>query len=455
MEEVQQQIPVRNDYEAGQIDDALNNDKHLSESVNHYCGTISSEHINHEDLSRVFADFNRVASALDESYLALEQRVHSLKRELSETRLAHHWDQAEKDRLANRLASLVSVLPCAVLVLNKTGLIIDRNPLASQALNEPLIGLSLDSILEREGVSECSPQNEIVLRSGRVFSVARDRLAVSSDRAVFLTDVTDIHTAQQEMARNKRLTEMGEMTASMAHQIRTPLSAAHLYMSSLARTDLDETERNQTVSKIQNRLAEVGKLIDSMLSFVRGSKVAGERVSLQSILNRVRLLVASDLERYEAELFIPSVSNSIYFQADPEAIVGALSNIVLNAFEIIVSQPGQNGTAIKPEVLFEIVAKDKAVEIMIRDNGPGIDADKLERIFDPFYTTRSAGTGLGLAIAAMTFKQHGGDVLARNHGEGGAEFIIRLPLLSEEASGLIEEQARLEASDKHSQTEVA
>ena len=224
MNEVQKEIESLQDIVSGQdwTEDSSKED-HQPDDISG-----SNRHDDRAQLNKIFADFNRVASALDESYQVLEQGVSSLKRELSETRLAHQWDQAEKDRLANRRASLVSVLPSAVLVLNRHGLIIDRNPLASNALHEPLIGLTLDQVLSREGVNDFSPQNEIRLRDGRIFSVARDELAVSSDTAVFLTDVTDIHQAQQEMARNKRLTEMGEMAASMAHQIRTPLSAAHL-----------------------------------------------------------------------------------------------------------------------------------------------------------------------------------------------------------------------------------
>lgn len=434
MEEARQEITVPDRYESAQINEGLDAEESSDELLIRACGTATNgEQLSREDLSRVFSDFNRVATALDESYQVLEERVSSLKRELSETRLARHWDQAEKDRLANRLASLVSVLPCAVLVLNKSGLIIDRNPLASQALNEPLIGLSWEFILEREGVSECPPSNEINLPDGRVFSVARDGLAVSSDSAIFLTDVTDIHKAQQDMARNKRLTEMGEMAASMAHQIRTPLSAAHLYMSPLSRADQEKMERAETVAKLQDRLAHIGKLIDSMLSFVRGTRSTVKQVRLQSVLNRIRTLVSYEAENYQAELYIPSISNDIYVEADTEALVGALSNIVLNAFEIAANNTVDQHSIVYPEVLFEINMADQQkpetqkIELRIKDNGPGIDADKLDRIFDPFYTTRSTGTGLGLAIAAMTCKEHGGDIYACNQKEGGAEFVISLP----------------------------
>jgi len=108
-----------------------------------------------------------------------------------------------------------------------------------------------------------------------------------------------------------------------------------------------------------------------------------------------------------------------------------------------------------PEVTIDARPIDSArnVEIRIQDNGPGIDADKMERIFDPFYTTRSTGTGLGLAIAAMTCKEHGGHIYAQNQVKGGAEFVISLPAIDLENS-LIKDSG-IPPMDNRLQREVA
>jgi signal transduction histidine kinase len=103
--------------------------------------------------------------------------------------------------------------------------------------------------------------------------------------------------------------------------------------------------------------------------------------------------------------------------------VGALSNLVCNAIQA-------SGEA--PEIQISVNAIDaRRIQIRVRDQGPGIDEMHLPHIFDPFYTTRASGTGLGLAVVAMTVNQHGGDISARNHPAGGAEFFMSLPMLAQ------------------------
>ena len=103
--------------------------------------------------------------------------------------------------------------------------------------------------------------------------------------------------------------------------------------------------------------------------------------------------------------------------------MGALSNLVCNAIQA-------SGEA--PEIQISVNAIDaRRIQIRVRDQGPGIDETHLPHIFDPFYTTRASGTGLGLAVVAMTVNQHGGDISARNHPAGGAEFFMSLPMLAQ------------------------
>ena len=105
---------------------------------------------------------------------------------------------------------------------------------------------------------------------------------------------------------------------------------------------------------------------------------------------------------------------------DVDELVGALCNLVMNALE----------AANKPvsiDIWVGALSSDY-LQIKVRDNGPGIREDILDRLFDPFFTTRALGTGLGLAVVAMTISNHGGEISVGNHPEGGAEFVINLPI---------------------------
>lgn len=152
-------------------------------------------------------------------------------------------------------------------------------------------------------------------------------------------------------------------------------------------------------------------------------------------------LVAEETQRCNAELTIDEVGPEIAIHADKQALVDALSNLVINAYQV--TNEG------RPRVQVNVqTVRGQQLEIRVRDQGPGIAPDKLEKIFDPFYTTRSTGTGLGLAIAAMTCEQHGGRIQALNHPQGGGLFIIQLPLYKNGEKTLCHKDAAVENQSK-------
>mgnify|MGYP000235547856 CR=1 FL=1 len=398
-----------------------------------------AEPLSASQLEQAFEVFNRVSHELDTSYRELESKVAGLTHELAAARSARLKELAEKERLAHRLSSLLAVLPGGVLIVDARQTIKDVNPEALELLGEPLVGQLWSDVLNRvaghsqlqsedikqnlqqqKGTQQLQQTKEIQLVNGKCISVVSRPLDQSGDAVVLVTDVSEIHQLQEQLGRKKRLTALGEMAARLAHQIRTPLSSTTLYLSQLGRQDLVADQRQKISAKVSERLIHMGHLVDSMLSFVRGESPAEDRIYINQVLRHFEATVLPQIEKSQSKLVIPEVDNSLSIMGDHEELTGALSNLAMNALE-----------AAKGPVTLDIwvgALNNHWLQICVRDNGPGISEEVIDRVFDPFFTTRSQGTGLGLAVVAMTVSNHGGEITVRNRPTGGAEFLISLPI---------------------------
>lgn len=379
------------------------------------------ESMSADELGQAFDVFNRVSHELDTSYRELESQVAGLTRELTTARSARLLELAEKERLAHRLSSLISVLPGGVLIVDASQSIRDANPEALELLGEPLIGLSWAQVLVRvEGIKKLSSR-ELELNTGKRVSVVSRSLGSTGDHVVLITDVSEIHRLQEQLGHKKRLIAMGEMAARVAHQIRTPLSSATLYLAQLARQDMAAQQRKKIALKVSDRLNQMGNLVDSMLSFVRGETPITEVVSLRDVMLDFESAILPQMEKSGSRASIPHLDDTLMIRGDAEELVGCLSNLAMNALE---SSDG----AVQLD-LWVGALNSEWLQIKVRDNGPGISDEIMDRVFDPFFTTRALGTGLGLAVVAMSISNHGGEISVKNHPKGGAEFLITLPLV--------------------------
>jgi two-component system sensor histidine kinase FlrB len=161
-------------------------------------------------------------------------------------------------------------------------------------------------------------------------------------------------------------------------------------------------------------------LIESMLSFVRGGSPEMRPLLLRDVMSTLEAVVRPTLPPATTFTVTP-IDDTLALCGAADDLVGALANLIQNAVDVA-------GDAVRIDV-WAGATSHNALQICVRDNGPGIPADVLPRLFDPFFTTRAQGTGLGLAVVARTVSHHGGEVRARNHCRAGAEFLIDLPLL--------------------------
>lgn len=197
-----------------------------------------------QGLEHAFSQFNQMSSQLTDSYSLLEARVSELKGELAVVSAQRMQELAEKERLANRLQNLLDLLPGGVIVIDDQGRVREANPAACD-----LLGLPLEGELWREVITRCfAPReddgHEVSLKDGRRLSIATRSLDAEPGQLVLLNDLTETRHLQDQLARHERLSSLGRMVASLAHQIRTPLSAALIYASHLTDEQLPRPPTN-------------------------------------------------------------------------------------------------------------------------------------------------------------------------------------------------------------------
>jgi two-component system, sensor histidine kinase FlrB len=373
-------------------------------------------------LQHAFAAFNEASEQLSGVYQELQYKVARLTRELALANGELHRQLEAKEGLSQKLSLLLNALPGGVIALDAQECIEQVNPAAISILGESLLGLSWQQITE-ERLLPTTIANEWRLQQVGMSHQRRIRIESSPTdstgrRILLVNDITEAYAMQEQVRRNQRLTSMGEMAANLAHQLRTPLSTALLYASHLGNDVLNPDERQKFATKTIERLHHLEHLTNDMLRFVKGETAQLEHVFLHVLLADLSLVIEPQMARLGLKFTIHDNSEGISLLTDPKALCGALTNLLENAIQV--SCAGDH-------IILTCDLMEDDVVLTVIDNGPGIDVGLQERLFEPFFTTRSEGTGLGLAIVRGIIQAMGGSVQVNSLPNIGSEFIIRLP----------------------------
>lgn len=251
----------------------------------------------------------------------------------------------------------------------------------------------------------------------QVASLNRELSAARNERSRLLDE---IRTLQQEASRDQRLSSMGEMTARLAHQVRTPLSTAILYASQLNQPNLPRAQHDCFVERLLVGLRHLDHMVNDMLVFARGGQRGEEVVALNDLIEQVHQTLLPRLAENSAHWSVQLVREDIHISCQPEMLASVFANLASNALDAC------DG---RPHLEWHADVKGKMICLAFQDNGPGIPEDQHGHIFEPFFTTRSSGTGLGLAVTRAVINAHQGDIEVDSDYQEGARFVIRLPLL--------------------------
>lgn len=370
-------------------------------------------HPSARELGDAFLAFNRMAEQLSGAYRELEGQVARLSEELAAARSERLRQLAEKERLANRLEQLLQALPGGVIVLDGTERVQEANPAARELLGDPLLGEPWAAVGER---AFRSGAEEPRLADGRALSLSSRSLEPEPGRIVLLTDVSETRRLQEAVSRHRRLSAMGEMAASLAHQIRTPLAAAALYLSHLARPRLADADRVRFATRTQERLRHLEQLVNDMLLFARGGVADHAPLALAELLAELAASLEPQLVAAGARLVLPEAAD-LPILGNRAALLGALQNLANNAL-----QAGARSLALT------LAEADDRVRLTLADDGAGMSEAVLERLFEPFFTTRPQGTGLGMAVVRAVVQAHRGEVTVESGPAAGTRVTLHLPL---------------------------
>lgn len=382
----------------------------------------SASQLSRQQLEHAFELFNKVSGQLTDSYAQLQDRIRELSLELAATRSERMRQLAEKERYAHRFAQLLDALPAAVVVLDDLDIVCQFNPAARRLFDSISVG---DNWCEtsRRNISADQRQDEMTFFTGTVVSYTEQTLAPEPGRILLMLDVTETRQLQNRVERQQRLSEMGQMAAQLAHQIRTPLSSALLYTSHLSRPDLTESQRERFSRRSRRTLLHMEQQINDMLAFSRGGQYESKPVDLNQLLHEMLqmldpLVAEQGIHLHHSGLLTAAAMTT----GNHSALLGAMMNIALNARE----HCSEGGT-----ITISLNDAGNDWEMVISDDGPGVPNEIADRIFDPFFTTRSQGTGLGLAVCQAVALGHRGRVSVDNAPKGGARFHFIVPKATE------------------------
>ena len=268
--------------------------------------------------------------------------------------------------------------------------------------------------------------NERVLLEGNMNSVSAEGRLVTT-RAIF-RDVTELRRAREETARVERLESVGVLAGGIAHDFNNLLTAM-LHNLALIRADLPQVSHPR-LTDAEAAILRAQGLTQQLLTFSRGGEPVRQAVALPELLAdalRFALAGSATSHRIECDPDLPAV------HADPAQLGQVLQNLALNAVQAMAGggdlQVGAHRTP-APGAAEEVPPDTPWVKLTVSDNGPGIPRDNLERIFDPYFTTRADGTGLGLATVHSIVQRHGGHITVESVPGQGTRFHIYLPALN-------------------------
>lgn len=376
------------------------------------------EQASRESLEHAFNLFNQMSSQLTESYSMLEARVTELKGELAFVSAQRMQELAEKERLAHRLQSLLDLLPGGVTVIDGQGVVREANPVARNLLGQPLVGMLWREVIARSFAPRDDDGHEVSLKDGRRLSIATRSLRGEPGQLVLLTDLTETRRLQDQLSRHERLSALGRMVASLAHQIRTPLSAALLYASHLTEQVLPAETQQRFAGRLKDRLHELEHQVRDMLIFARGDLPLPDRQTPQALFGALRAAGESHVQGMQVRWQCDAVAGELLCNRD--TLIGTVLNLVENAIQAA----GRDA-----RLKIHLYQRGNTLRLAITDNGPGIDPAVLTRLGEPFFTTKTTGTGLGLAVVKAVARAHQGELRMHSRLGRGTSALLILPLI--------------------------
>jgi len=388
-------------------------------------------------LNRSFAAFNDSANELEASYKVLREQVKHLNLELEKKNSQLEKNLLENEVNKNFLNSILESLPTGVFVINRDRKLLMVNQAMSKIVGRNLYKINSEEfnlILEKLNVGTGSKHvsynvefktdkpdvKQLIVSRSNVLNKEKETIG----RLHIVEDVTRSALMGEQSERDKRLKAMGEMAIQVAHEVRNPLGSIELFASILR----NELGYKPDLKKMTDHIVEEVKSLDStisnLLQFTQPQEPAFHEININLLMADYIEFMKPLLKKNGVEVVYKVPETEIVVHADKELLKQVFLNLTINSFQ---AMPDGGILKIKIDSYVDSNNNESWVEICFKDNGTGMDKLILNKIFNPFYTTKEKGTGLGLAIVHNIIEGHNGLIEARSEKGKGACFQISLP----------------------------
>ena len=240
---------------------------------------------------------------------------------------------------------------------------------------------------------------------------------------------SELAEANAQLRRSRSLAALGEMAAGIAHEVRNPLASIGLYAQMLTEDLADRPDGARLAEKITGAVDRIDTIVRDVLRFATDTTLHPQLVLVTTLIDQALESCRSSI--VAADIDVVREGDRVRLEVDTTLMAQALANVICNAAEAMESSRSDtrviNISARRERRRLPAGGRAEHVVIRVRDCGPGISPEVLERMFNPFFTTRRTGTGLGLAIVHRIVEAHGGHVVVSNNHEGGATVELCLP----------------------------
>jgi len=395
--------------------------------------------LDRDSLVEAFESFSHAAGSLENSYAQLLDEVAKLRLELESKNRVLAKSLAENRRMRAYLSGILEALPCGVLAVDGNFNLRYANPqaralLSCGAAHREDSGGVLDgpALLMLKDVAAASDGTErtfeLQAREGPKFLAVNCVVPPQSQRnretVLIIRDVTEARRLEAEQELSRRMQALAEMTAILAHEIRNPLASLELFAALIRDATQGHEEVSQWIIHMQAGLRALSATVNNVLHFHSMAPSQLKPLNLVRLLaETIEFLQPLALQRGMGLMFTPAVKE-IPVPADSHRLQQVFFNLTINAFRAMAP-----GKTLKVRASIEQRNVGMA-RIDFQDEGTGIPAEHLEKIFDPGFTTVKSSPGLGLAVCKRIMAQHKGWIEVQSTPGKGTTFTLLLPVLN-------------------------
>ncbi len=409
---------------------------------------MASEQEKLAQLTEVIESFRERSEILEQAYNQMTQQFSQLNLELDEKNRRLEESLIEQDRLKTVLESILETMHNGVIAVDTSGKVTQFNRSSEEISGykrEDVLSQSIEHSFGEKGFSDSSlmevlhsgtghERDEKVLWDNRgepvpvVYqsSLLKDHSGQLLGAVEIFSDISKLKELEKENQQNKTLAALGEMAATLAHEIKNPIGAMGTWARLLDRTiPKEDSKRKKTLGKIIDALSRLNKIVSSMLIFGRQSHSA----TLRDV--DIKVLLHEFVDSMEVEVVFVSGKSievvkewddtPLMVSIDPEKIRQVMLNLVINGVQAMGEEGKLTVTCNAPQ------NESGYAMISVSDTGSGIPESEQETIFTPFHTTKENGTGLGLAIVKKLIDFHNGAISLKSTPNQGTTFEIFLP----------------------------